>query len=129
LGWSGSCLRRRGWAARRSVRDSEGGKRRVGPCIELTVIRPMPLLCLAALHVDRGIRGQDLRLVEHQSLLRVVRPRGYTPRVHLGFRKNCTLRTLFPCGIVRAHLASCGAVRSKQAWQEGRTGGLPSLTE
>ena len=76
----------------------------------------------------RPWRGQDLRLVEHQSLLRVVRPRGYTPRVHPSMvsAELFPLHTLLPCGIIRADLASCwrGAVGARLV-QEGRTGGFP----
>lgn len=39
------------------------------------------------------------------------------------------LRILLPCSIVRADLASCGAVQSEQAGAGKTYGGLSSLTE
>ena len=105
----------------------------VGPCSELTVIRPMPMLGPAALHVNCGIRGQDLRLIVTNNTiasLGVVHLCGSTPRVHPGLRQNW-----FPYASF-CHVAlyvqiwhPVRAVQSEQAWcrKDGR--GLPSLTE
>ena len=85
-------------------------------------------------HSDCGIRGQDLPLVVTNNTtasLGVVHPCGYTlSRPSRVLAELVPLRILLPCGIVRADSASCysGAVGASLV-QEGRTGGLPSLTE
>jgi hypothetical protein len=53
------------------ISQSIGGQGEVAPF--LRVIRPMPKLDPAALHVDCGLRGQDLRLVEgHAKRVRLM---------------------------------------------------------
>jgi len=99
----------------------------------LRVIRPMSMPGPAALHVDCGIRGQDLPLVVTNNTptsLEVVHPCGYTlSRPSMDSAGLIPLRILLPCGIVRAHLASCGAVRLKHVSYKKNVGWLPSLTE
>ena len=77
----------------------------------LRVIRPMPMLDPAALHVNCGIRGQDLRLVVTNNTivsLGVVHVCGYPfSRLSMVSAELIPLRILLSCGIVRADLASC----------------------
>jgi hypothetical protein len=77
----------------------------------LRIIRPMSELDPAALHVDCGIRGQDIRLIvtnNSTASLRVVYPCGYLlARPSRVSAELIPLRILLLCGIVRADLASC----------------------
>jgi hypothetical protein len=77
----------------------------------LRVIRPISTLYPAALHVNCGIRGQDLHLVVTNNTtasLGVVHPYGYPlSRPSRVSAELIPLRILLPCGIVRADLASC----------------------
>jgi hypothetical protein len=83
----------------------------VGPCSELTVIRPMPMLGPAALLANCGIRGQDLCLVVTNYTtvsLGVVHACGSTvSHSSMVTAELVPLRIFLPCGIVRADLASC----------------------
>jgi hypothetical protein len=83
--------------------------------------------------VNGGIRGQDLCLVVTNNTTAFLEwsIHAGNPLASIqGFGRIDSPRTLLPCGIVRAHLASCwnGAVGASLV-QQGRSGGLPSLTE
>jgi hypothetical protein len=116
------------------ISQSKGVQGEVAPF--LRVIRPMSKLDPAALHVDCGIRGQDLRLVVTNNTtasLEVVHACGSTlSRLSRVSTDLISLRILLPCGIVRADSASCycysGAVGASLV-EEGRTGGFSPPTE
>ena len=80
------------------------------PSSDQTVIRPMPKLSAAALHVACGIRGQDLHFVVTTNTtvsLRVVYACAYAlSRPSMVSARLIFLRILLPGGIARAYLAS-----------------------
>jgi hypothetical protein len=99
----------RGGARSANSPSSDGGQGEVAPFVR--VVRSMSKLNPAALHVDCGIREQDLRLIVTNNTtasLGVVRACGYTlSHPSMVSAELIPLHILFPCGIVRADLASC----------------------
>ena len=99
----------RGGARSSNSPSSDGDQGEVAPFVR--VIRSMSKLGPAALHVNCGIRGQDLRLVVTNNTtvsLGVVHVCGSTlSRPSMVSAELIPLRILLPCGIICADLASC----------------------